>query len=259
MRKRLSKTRRKRKSRRFEDELSHDYSDMRSATVNAKERLGAFYATGPVLSLNGRQQEEATKEQGKNVDSGHEKANAKNKVEPILPVHGQKETDHITVFTSSGPIRLRGRTDADFSYSYETRNVTTTAATGCRNCPDTSCVRCRGRLVIRYRVRTTVTLPSVSDFPDLTPCQQQRVRDAIDNVLAPHEQQHVSAFNTYRGTIDRQFDLTLCRSEFDDRIRSMAESEEAVRRSTVQAASDALDPFHFDVDIDCEDEPEEGG
>ena len=80
------------------------------------------------------------------------------------------------------------------------------------------------------------------------------MQDAIDNVLAPHEQQHVSAFNTYRGTTNRQFDLTLCRNEFDATIRSMVESEESARRSAAQAASDALDPFHFDVDLDCEDE-----
>ncbi len=254
MRKRAGKKRKKRKPKRLEEELSLNYNDVNGASANVNERLSAFYATGPVLDLDAKKRAGATKETGKNVDSRATKSEEAVNVQPLHPVHGQKETDHIRVYTASGPVRLRGRTDADFSYSYETRNLTTEAATGCRNCHDTGCVRCRGRLVIRYRIRTTVTLPSVSDFPDLTPCKQQRVQDAIDNVLAPHEQQHVSAFNTYRGTTRRRFDLTLCRSEFDSTIRSMVENEESARRNAVQAASDALDPFHFNVDLDCEDE-----
>ena len=73
---------------------------------------------------------------------------------------------------------------------------------------------------------TTVTLPSVSDFPGLTPCQQRRVQHAIDTVLAPHEQQHVKAFRRYNGTTRRAFDLTVCRDQFDSAIQSMFEAEE---------------------------------
>ena len=53
-----------------------------------------------------------------------------------------------------------------------------------------------GTLVSTYHATTHVTLPRASDFPGLTPCQRQRVQDAIDNVLAPHEQEHVEAFRT---------------------------------------------------------------
>jgi hypothetical protein len=116
-----------------------------------------------------------------------------------------------------------------------------------------------GDLVATYAVTTTITLPRVSDFPNLSVCQRQRVRDAIANVLAPHEQQHVAAFNTYNGATRRRFDVTLCRSTFDSTIRTMFEAEERTRRSAAQAASDALDPFHFDVDLNCEDRPETNG
>jgi hypothetical protein len=102
-------------------------------------------------------------------------------------------------------------------------------------------------------VQTSVTLPSVSDFPGLTPCQQRRVQDAIDNILAPHEQEHVRAFETYNGTTRPAFDLTLCRSEFDGAIQRMFDAEAQARRAAAQAASDALDPFHFDVDLNCEE------
>jgi hypothetical protein len=63
----------------------------------------------------------------------------------------------------------------------------------------------------------------------------------------------VAAFRGYNGTTRRPFDLTLCRSEFDSAIRAMFEAEEDARRQAAQDASDALDPFHFDVDLDCED------
>ena len=35
--------------------------------------------------------------------------------------------------------------------------------------------------------------------------------NAIDIVLAPHEQQHVAAFQAYIGIVSTPFDLTLCR------------------------------------------------
>jgi hypothetical protein len=154
-------------------------------------------------------------------------------------------------------LRLRGRTKADFDGgAFSTENVRVQRATGCAGCPAAECVRARGDLVVAYAVTTTVTLPRLSDFPDLTPCQQRRVQDAITNVLAPHEQQHVDAFRTYNGVTQTPFDLTLCRGQFDATIRSMFEAQEQARRAAAQAASDALDPFNFDVDLNCQDPPD---
>jgi len=153
---------------------------------------------------------------------------------------------------SAYSVSLRGRTDASFSSSFRTRRVRTTAATGCEGC-DGECVHVTGTLVSTFRVRTTVTLPSVNDFPDLTACQRQRVRDGIDNVLRPHEQEHVTAFRTYNGTVSTPFDFTLCRGEFDAQVQALHDSVEAPRQAAAQAESDALDPFEFEVDLDCED------
>jgi hypothetical protein len=151
-------------------------------------------------------------------------------------------------------VRLEGRTDADFNGgSFQTVNTRVRPATGCEGCSGDDCVRVTGTLVVRYHVTTTVTLPRVSDYPGLTACQRRRVRHAIRTVLAPHERQHVRAFRRYNGVTRRHFDLTLCRSEFDSTIQSMVDSEETARRRAARAASDALDPFHFDVDLDCED------
>ncbi len=111
-----------------------------------------------------------------------------------------------------------------------------------------------GTLESTFSVKTSVTLPRVSNFPHLTPCQQERVQDAIDNVLAPHEQQHVDAFHTYDGTVSTPFDLMLCRASFNARIQAMHNSLDQSRRAAAQSASDVLDPFLFDVDLDCKEQ-----
>jgi hypothetical protein len=172
---------------------------------------------------------------------------------------GKGAEEHAVAYTNSNSLRLQGRTDATFDGgAFHTENVVVSRGTGCEGCAGRECVHVVGDLVATYAVTTTVTLPRVSDFPNLSVCQRQRVRDAINNVLAPHEQQHVAAFNTYNGATRRRFDVTLCRNTFDSTIRTMFEAEERTRRSAAQAASDVLDPFHFDVDLNCEDRPDAG-
>jgi hypothetical protein len=161
-----------------------------------------------------------------------------------------------TTHTIAYGLALHGRTDADFIPSFSTEGGRTRPARGCAECgTDDPCVRATGTLVSTFEVATTVTLPSVDDFPNLTTCQRDRVRNAITNVLAPHEQQHVRAFRTYNGTIRTPFDLKTCESNFDGRIESLHNSIEARRRSAAQAQSDTLDPFHFEVDLNCRDNP----
>jgi hypothetical protein len=155
-------------------------------------------------------------------------------------------------------ITLQGRTDADYRSSFRTENVRMTPAAGCEGCDASGCVRARGILISTYTVTTTVTLPSVNDFPNLTPCQRQRVQSAITNVLAPHEQRHVRAFRTYAGTTRQPFDMTVCRDALYGAIQSMHDGEQSTRQAAAQARSDALDPFTFDVDTDCEEPPPAG-
>jgi hypothetical protein len=178
---------------------------------------------------------------------------------PLTPdVEGSGKPGHHTGMAQS--LRLEGRTDATFDGgSFSTQGVRRTAATGCGTCTDDQCIHVSGTIVARYRVTTTVTLPRVSDFPDLTSCQRTRVQSAINNVLAPHEQQHVAAFRTYNGTTRTPFDVSLCLGEFDSTIASMFQTEASARQSSAQSASDALDPFHFDVDLNCEDRRQSTG
>lgn len=170
---------------------------------------------------------------------------------PLPNLVGQGAT-HTTVAYANN-LRLQGVTRARFRNNFTTQDVITEPAEGCDGCRPSRCVHVTGTLVSNFTVTTTVTLPRVTDFPNLTACQQQRVQAAIDTVLAPHEQQHVSAFNTYNGSVSTPFDITLCRGRFAAEIQAMHDRVESARRSTVQAASDALDPFHFDVDLNCTD------
>lgn len=183
------------------------------------------------------------------VEDETEEQESTRTVAPVSDVSGTGEEIHTTAYS----LTLRGQTDGDFRSSFRTQNVRTSPGTGCEGCEAGDCVHVRGTLVSTYIVITTVTLPSVNDFPDLTPCQRRRVQDAITRVLAPHEQQHVRAFRTYNGTTRRPFDLTICRGDLDGAIQSMHDSEQIARQATAQARSDALDPFNFNVDLDCEE------
>jgi hypothetical protein len=263
-----------RRRRRWRPEEQAAETQPGSGRVGAQpERLGPHYKAGPIRVLpvpipEGSSQEEPVapvseerEEQAFSnvIEAEQEQENgaqpAAGPAQEVLPaLEGQGVPTHVVDFNRRGPLRLRGRTDADFDGgSFRTENTTVEAGRGCVGCPPRQCVHVTGTLVATYSVQTRVTLPRVSDFPGLTPCQQQRVQNAIENVLAPHEQQHVEAFETYNGTTRRAFDLNICRSQLNSAIRQMFRAEERARRRAAQAASDALDPFHFDVDLDCEE------
>jgi hypothetical protein len=174
--------------------------------------------------------------------------------DPVPPVSGTGEPHEVLAFAPLPNVRLRGRTRARFNGgNFRTENVVTEPGSGCRRCRGKNCVHVTGTVVTEYHVTTTVTLPRASDFRRLTRCQKERVQDAINNVLAPHEQQHVDAFETYNGTTEQPFDLNLCRNQLPGVVRKMVRDEERPRRAAAQAASNALDPFNFDVDLDCTD------
>jgi len=171
--------------------------------------------------------------------------------EQLPVISGEGMTTQATAYG----LALRGRTDASFSNDFSTEDGQTRPATGCTGCGGGECIRATGTLVSTFQVATTVTLPSVDDFPGLTPCQRDRVQNGITNVLAPHEQQHVAVFQTYNGTVRTPFNLKLCQDELDARIQSLHDGIAASRQARAQARSDALDPFNFDVDLNCQDKP----
>ena len=170
-------------------------------------------------------------------------------IEPLPNLAGEGEPFELVAYANS--VRLKGRTNASFSNSFTTKGITTEPGTGCPKCGKKSCVHATGTVESTFSVNTTVTLPRVSNFPKLTPCQKDKVKDGIDNVLAPHEQEHVKAFHAYDGTVSTPFDLTICRKNFDAQIQSIHNTLQRTRRTAAKSASAALDPFQFDVDLDC--------
>jgi hypothetical protein len=155
-------------------------------------------------------------------------------------------------------VRLTGRTTCGFSSTFRLANEAIGPGAGCDGCSGADCVRVTGTLEARYSVTTTVTLPNASDFRGLTRCQRRRVQDAIDDILAPQEQEHVAAFETYEGRTSTPVDITLCRGagfrrRLEARLQDLHDAEEGPRQTAAQSLSDALDPFHVDVDLNCED------
>lgn len=255
MRSQCSQNRCKRRRRRVEDGEQEASRSRDNQPSDEPERLGAFYSSGPMLRLDACQSEVAAQHPQARSTSAQEKSEPEQPTATALPaIQGIGSTHQVTVHGQA--LRLQGRTDANFSSSFRTQNVRTQSSIECKDCANSNCVHVTGTLVATYSVNTTVTLPSARDFPDLTPCQHTRVKQAISNVLAPHEKQHVVAFRQYNGVTRQRFDLTLCRSDFDSTIRAMFEAEEQDRQAAAKAASDVLDPFHFDVDLNCEKQPQ---
>ena len=149
-------------------------------------------------------------------------------------------------------LNLHGLTEANFNQSFSFSTEPHTEATECGNCGDSDCKQVKGLLSSQFQVDTRVTLPSVSDY-DLTPCQIPIVSNAINNVLAPHEQDHVRRFSTYNGTVGTPFNIKVCSADLDAKMQEMHDGIATARQTAAQALSDAIDPFNFNVDIDCED------
>lgn len=245
-----SRSKRRRASGSRGDEQASTPSGRTREPRKSEDSAGPMQAAGPAVALRAGGPAVRSREGGAE------------ETEPALSLRGTESSKHVVHVAGNGAtVRLEGETEATFDGgSSQIVNQRVRRATGCENCEDDGCIRVTGTLVLRYRVTTVVTLPSVNDFPDLTPCQRRRVQDAIDNVLAPHEQEHVQAFETYNGTSRHPFDFKVCSAEeANERLQEIHDTDAATREANAQALSDALDPFHFDVDLDCEDEPPEQG
>jgi Domain of unknown function (DUF4157) len=157
-----------------------------------------------------------------------------------------------TVFGKS--IRIKGETNATFDGGTgSTRKLKATPSKACDNCADAECISVTGQLVLAYNVSTSVTLPGVPE--GLSPCQEKRVKDAIDNKIKPHEEQHVNAFNTYKGTAVLPINFTGCKADLQTYVQDIHDKHAANREVASQAKSDALDPFHINIDLNCEEPP----
>jgi hypothetical protein len=171
-------------------------------------------------------------------------------------VMGQAIPVAATNFGDVAPVQLRGRTDADYSNNrWALVNESGRQGSGCEGCNGRQCMEYSATVRSTFQVATTVTLPTMSEYAGYSSCQRQRIQDAITNTLSPHEQQHVAAFRTYNGSVDTPLTMVGCRSDLQDRVASRAteihNGVEGPRRASAQAASNALDPFVVNVDLNC--------
>ena len=106
-----------------------------------------------------------------------------------------------------------------------------------------------GNIVSIFQANPVVTLPSVPS--GLSVCERNAVQSFIDTTLSQHEQQHVSAFNTYNATITTPFTYTGCRTGFDAYILGIHNGIEASRVASANVLSNALDPFNPTIPCNC--------
>jgi len=158
-----------------------------------------------------------------------------------------------TVFGNSIP--LQGRTTATYNGGEgQATGVQRTPVAATSGCLEGDCYRYTGQYIINYNVSTSVSLPGIPD--GLRPCQEDNVRNAITNVLVPHEQEHVAAFNQYNGSVTLNIDYTGPRAGLEAHVQQMHDNDDLARMAVANAASAALDPFHINADMDCVDEVE---
>jgi hypothetical protein len=106
-------------------------------------------------------------------------------------------------------------------------------------------------VVSTFRTAPVVSLPSVPG--GLNACERTAVRAFINGTLNQHEQQHVAAFNTYRGTVRTPFTYTGCRSGLAAEVQAVHDNIEVPRRAASDALSAALDANGANVfNITCE-------
>lgn len=182
---------------------------------------------------------------------------SRDRIETLPENSSEGEEKEAVAFGKGIQLKLAGKTTAKYQppAKAQINNLQKTPATGCKGCgPKNTCVNATGVFEATYKVTTKVTLPKVPKVPKLSECQKQAAQDFIDNVLAPHEQEHVDAFNQYNGTTQTPFDITVCENKVESTIQSMFKKEAAARKASAQAASNALDPFVAPIEgLDCED------
>jgi hypothetical protein len=171
----------------------------------------------------------------------------------------------VVVF-APGPT-LKGETTAHYSSDTPTlvpNPPKASRAKGCKECGNESCIRAQGTMVVTYASNPTVELPDLDRY-GFTDCQRKNAEKFVNNVLSPHEQEHVKTFiRLFDGTVKTPFDLKVCST--DDaaaKIDALYKAQLEARREKAQAASDALDAggknqFTWDMDEGCEKEEGEG-
>jgi hypothetical protein len=160
-------------------------------------------------------------------------------------------------FANCDGVTVQGHTDANYGNSYSSPG-SSTPSKDCDGCSDEDCVTNTGTVVSVFTTNPQITLPSVP--AGLSECEAKAVENFINTTLMAHEQQHVAAFNTYRGTVKTPYTYKGCASGLDAHTRQIHDNIEAARKIRSDAKSAALDANGaniFHITCECPDpEPE---
>ena len=173
---------------------------------------------------------------------------------PLVQIEGEGlYTQNTTHQGNCENVSVAGSTDANYGNSFSTSGLPSVAPE-CDGCSGNECISISGNVVSVFTTNPTVTLPSVPS--DLNVCEQAAVRTFINTTLRQHENQHVAAFNTYRGTVRTPYAFTGCQSDLAAYVQTIHDNVEVPRRASSDAASAALDANGaniFTVTCDCPD------
>ena len=156
-------------------------------------------------------------------------------------------------FANCEGVTVEGFCDANYGNSM-TAPGSSAPAKDCDGCADAECVSNTGTVVSTFTANPVITLPPVPD--GLNECEQKAVRKFINTTLKAHEQQHVAAFNTYRGTVKTPYTYKGCASGLDAHTADIHANVESARRAASDAKSAALDAGGaniFTIKCDCPD------
>lgn len=182
----------------------------------------------------------------------------------VAAVNADCLTDEAVGFGGGGgrTISLHGRTNANFNHGrpipapFPDGVTVTTRSSKAGNAFDAV-----GSFDVTFDANTSVTLPPVPS--DLTPCQDEAVRNFINGPLAAHEQDHVSAFrDNYDGTFTADVNVHNIADTPANRQNAMqnpVNQEDLTRAAAARTASAALDPWNQTIPgLDCVEPEAEG-
>lgn len=256
----------------FGKRMAHDFSDVRIHTGPDADAIAreinalAFTSGNHIVFKQGRFNPDT--EEGKHLlthelqhvvqqrEGLHRKQanngaeNEERPAEPPYEIFGPVKEENTTHYGNCEGVSVQGVTNANYSHSHSA-SINPQPGTGCSGCETANCISSSGTITSTFNANPTVSLPSVPS--GLNECETNAVRTFINTTLRAHEQQHVAAFNTYRGTVNTPYTYTGCRDGVNAYIASIHAGIESSRRAASDAASAALDPFNAAIPCDCPD------
>ena len=170
-----------------------------------------------------------------------------------LEVQGSKIQNTVHHADCNG-VSVGGNTQANYSSSAALATQPT-RTTDCSGCTGANCVTVNTTVVSRFNTAPVVTLPAVPG--GLNACERRAVRAFINGTLNQHEQQHVAAFNTYRGTVSTPISFTGCSADLQAEVQNIHDNIEVPRRQASDALSAVLDANGaniFNITCECPDQ-----